>query len=124
MRFRESGEVLHKKFLLKMKGKMYQICVRSITLYGSKTWCLREREMELLRRIKRAAIRALCGADRSKNTNNFMQIMNITVPIERMVRSCVRWYGLVLRREEGNILKEALSFEVIGREKEGNLKAT
>ena len=31
-------------------------------LYGSETWCLREDEMEILRRTKRAMVRAMCGA--------------------------------------------------------------
>ena len=40
-----------------------------------------------------------------------------------MVRAAaVRWYGLVLRREENNILKEALNFEVTERRKRGRPK--
>ena len=31
-------------------------------LYGSETWCLRENEMAILRRTKRAMVRAMCGA--------------------------------------------------------------
>ena len=46
-----------------------------------------------------------------------MQMLSITVPIERLVRAAaVGWYGYVLRKEESNILKEALNFEL--REKE------
>ena len=37
MRFQESGEVLYgRKFLLEMKEKVYQICVRSAVLCRSK----------------------------------------------------------------------------------------
>ena len=51
--FRERGEVLYeRRLLLKMKGKEYMICVRSAILYGSETWCLREREVELIRSEK------------------------------------------------------------------------
>ena len=99
MRFRECEKVLHKKFLLKMKGKMYQICVRSTTLYESKTWCLRERQMELLRRIERAVIRAMCEADRLKNTRELTHMLNVTVPIERMISAAtVIWYEHILQR--------------------------
>ena len=39
----ECRELLHgKSFLLMMKGRVYQSCVRSAMLYGSETWCLRE----------------------------------------------------------------------------------
>ena len=43
VKFRECGELLHgKKFLLKMKGRIYQSCVQSAVLYGREIWCLRE----------------------------------------------------------------------------------
>ena len=44
-----------------MKGMIYQSCVRLAMLYGSETWCLRENEMEILRRTERAMVRAMCG---------------------------------------------------------------
>ena len=46
IKFRECGELLYgRKFLLKMKRKIYQSCIRSAILYGSEMWCLRENEM-------------------------------------------------------------------------------
>ena len=44
-----------------MKGKIYNSCVRSATLYGSEAWCLREKKMAILRRTERAMIQAMCG---------------------------------------------------------------
>ena len=42
IKFSEYGELLHgRKFSLKMKGRIYQSCVRSAMLYGSETWCPR-----------------------------------------------------------------------------------
>ena len=64
-------------------------------LCGSETWCLKEREVELLR-TERAMIRAIFGMkliDR-KNTEELMQMFVVTVPIEIMVSfAAVRWYG-------------------------------
>ena len=40
-----------------MKEKVYQNCVKLAMLHRSETWCLREREVELSRRTKRA----MCG---------------------------------------------------------------
>ena len=51
-----------KKVSLKMKGMVYQSCVKSAMLYGSETWCVRENEMAALRRTERAMVRAICGA--------------------------------------------------------------
>ena len=62
IKFRECGELLYgRKFSLKMKGRIYQSCVRSAMLYGSETWCLRENEMTILIRTGKAMLRAMCG---------------------------------------------------------------
>ena len=42
-------------------------------LYGSETWCLREKEMGIMRRTERAMVRAMCGAklvDRKNTEDN------------------------------------------------------
>ena len=58
--FGEREELLYeRKLSLKMKGRIYQSCVRSALLYGSETWCLEENEMAILRKIKKAMIRAM-----------------------------------------------------------------
>ena len=54
IKFRECEELLHgRKFSLKMKGRIYQSCIRSAMLYGSKMWCLRENEMAILTRTEK-----------------------------------------------------------------------
>ena len=53
-KFRECGELLYgRKFLLKMKGRIYQTCVKSAMLYGSETCRLRENEMAILEELKK-----------------------------------------------------------------------
>ena len=62
IKFRECSEILiGRRFSLKMKGKIYKSCVRSVMRYGSEAWCLREKEMAILRRTERTIIRAMCG---------------------------------------------------------------
>ena len=61
MKFRECSEILKgRRFLLKMKEKIYKSCERSAMSYGSEAWCLREKEMAILRRTERAINRAMC----------------------------------------------------------------
>ena len=56
--FRECGEILFgKKFFLRMKGKIYKSYVRSTMLYRSKTWCLRENKIAILRKSERFMVR-------------------------------------------------------------------
>ena len=55
VKFKECRELLNsKRFSLKMKGMVYQSCVRygSCVRYESETWCLRENEMAILRRTR------------------------------------------------------------------------
>ena len=62
MKFRECSEILiGGRFSLKTKGKIYKTCVRSAMLYGSETWCLREKEIAILRRTEKAMTRAMWG---------------------------------------------------------------
>ena len=61
IQFRECGKLLYgRKFSLKMKGWIYQSCVRSAMLYVSETRCQSENEMAILRRTEKATIRAMC----------------------------------------------------------------
>ena len=98
MKFRECSEILKgRRFSLKMKGKIYKSCIRSAMLYGSEAWCLREKEMTILR-TERAMIRAMCGVkllDR-RNREELMDMLGIKESLDRMAKaSSIRWYGHV-----------------------------
>ena len=57
MKFRECSEILKgRRFSLTMKRNIRKSCVRSAMLYGSEARCLREKEIAILRRTKRAMI--------------------------------------------------------------------
>ena len=118
VKFKKCSEILKgRRFSLKMKGKIYKSCVRSAMLYGSEAWCLREKEMAILRRNERAMIRAMCGVkllDR-RNSEELMDMLGIKESLDRMAKaSSVRWYGHVLRKEDENVIVKALKFEVSG----------
>ena len=42
----------------------------------------------------------------------------------KVYESCVRWYGRLLRRKEGNVLREVLNFENDGRRERDRSKST
>ena len=125
--FRDYGELLYGRFPLKLKGAVYKGYVRPAVLYGSETWCLKESEMGILRRIERFVVRAVCGVqlnDRKRSTDlTFMMVLKETIDQLAMANS-VCWYGHVLSREDGHILRRALDFEVEGQRKKGRLKRT
>ena len=118
IKFRECSEMLKgRRFSLKMKGKVCKSCVRSAMLYGSEAWCLREKEMAILRKTERAMIRAMCGVkllDR-RNSEELMYILSIKESLDRMAKArSVWWYSHVLRKEDENVIVKALKFEVSG----------
>ena len=94
---------------------VYWSCVRSVMLYGSESWCLRENEMAVLRRTERAMVRAMSGVKlmEKKRTEDLMDILGLKETVVQMSKaSGVRWYGHVLRRDEGDVLRKALCWSL------------
>ena len=61
-------------------------------LYGSEAWCLRENEMETLRRTENA-MRAMCGVKLIKKRSQLMSLLGAKDTLDKLVRaSGVRWY--------------------------------
>ena len=54
---------------------------------------------------------------------NLMLMLDFNEAIHQMsIAKNVIWYGHVLRREDGNVLRRALDFEAEGKRKKGRLK--
>ena len=93
-------------------------------LYGSETWCLREKEMAILR-TERAMIRVMCGVKllNRRNSEKLMDMLGIKESLDRMAKaSSMRWYGDVLRKGYENVIVKALKFEVSGSRGRGRPK--
>ena len=96
-------------------------------LYGSETWCLKENEMAILRRAERAMVRAMCGVKLmdKKNTEELMDVLGLKETVDKLAKANgVRWLGHVLRREEDDVLRKALAYEVDGLRRRGRPKKT
>ena len=119
IKFRECGKLLYgRKFLLKMKGRIYQNCVKSAMRYGSETWSLRENEMAILRRTEKAIMRAICGIEmiEKRRSQELTSLLGLKDTLDELARaSGMQWYGHVLRRDNGGVLRRALDFGVAGR---------
>jgi len=88
MKFRECSELLKgKMFSLKIKGKVYKSCVRFAMMYGNETWCLREKEMVILR-TERAMIRRMCSVKpmNRRNTEELMAMLGLEESLDRMAK--------------------------------------
>ena len=125
---RECDELFYgRKFSLKMKGWIYRSCVRSAIMYGSETWCLRKNEIAILRRTEKAMIRAMCGVKliEKRRIQKLVSLLGLKDTLDKVARaSRVRWYGHVLRRDDYDVLRRALDFEVVGRTGRGQPNMT
>ena len=110
-----------------LKGDVYGSYVRPAILYGSEAWYLNESDIGILRRTKRSIVREMCGVqlkDRKRSTYlMFMLCLNETMDLLAMANS-VHWYGHVLRREGGHVLRRILDYEVEGQMMKGKPKRT
>ena len=117
--------MLHgRRFPLRLKGAVYRSYVRPAILYWSEAWCQKESEewrqkeseMEILQRTKRSMVRTMCGVplkDRKRITD-LMIMLEFSETIDQLaMANSVCWYGHMLRREDGHILRRALNFKVI-----------
>ena len=93
-KFRECGEILFgKRYSLQMKGKIYKSYVRSAILYESKTWCLRENEVAILRKAERSMLRAMCSVKLvdKRNTKKLIDMLRLKEAADKLGRAnCMR----------------------------------
>ena len=70
-------------------------------------------------------VRAMCGAKlmEEKRTEDLMEMLGMKETAVQMAKANgVRWYGHVLRRDDGHVVRKALEFEVRGKRKPGRPK--
>ena len=102
---------------MRMKGKVYRCCVRSAILYGSETWYSKENVKAILR-TERAMVRVMCvqKVANRKTTEEQMDMLELKETTDRLATTNrIRWYGHVLRGDDGGVLSVALDLEVSGK---------
>ena len=72
-------------------------------------------------------VRAMCGVQTKgrKRSKDLILMLGLNETAEQLaMANSVCWYGHVLRREDGHVLRRALGFEVEGERNKGGLKRT
>ena len=75
---------------------------------------VRENEMAVLRRTQRAMVTAMCIVKlmEKKRTEDVMEMLGLKETVVQMENANgVRWYGHVMRRNDGPVLRKALSLK-------------
>ena len=77
-------------------------------------------------RTEKAMMRAMCGVKIiEKRSQKSMSLLSLKDTLDEQVRaSGVRWCMHVLRMDNGDVLRRALDFEVVGRRGCGQLNTT
>jgi len=74
-----------KGFSLKLKGKVYTICVRSCLMHGSKTWPMKVEHKLKLNRAEMIMIRWMCVVklNERKNSEELLGLEPVSLMIKR-----------------------------------------
>ena len=125
---RECGELLYgRMFPMKLKGAIYKSYVMPAVLYGSEAWCLKECEMGILQRTERSTLRTICGVQLKniRSSTDMMSMLGLEETMDHLaMANRVRWYGHVLRREDGHVFRRSLDFAIEGQRKKWRPKRT
>ena len=116
-RFRELVPLLASKGLsLAAKGRLYQACVRSVMLYASETWPLKEEDLTRLERNDASMIRWMCRTRLSDHIPSrvLRERMSLVSIRELIQTKRLRWFGHVERMDADNWVSKCRSFMVEG----------
>ena len=125
-KFRELLPLLTSRGSLRLKGKLYATCVRSVMLYGTETWAMKEEDLQRFVRTENCMIRWMCKLARRRGSSltvlrNQLEIESIDVIIRR---GRLRWFGHVERSGEEGWLRRCMDLEVGGRRSRGRPRKT
>jgi len=126
-KFRELSPILTARGAsLKLKGKIYKACVRSVMIYGSETWPMKVEDMQRLERAERMMVRWMCGVTLKDRISSEELLSRVGVePVDDVVRrGRLRWFGHVERKSEDDWVKRCLELEIAGKAGRGRSRKT
>ena len=126
-KFRELVPLLASKGLsLAAKGRLFQACVRSVMLYASETWQLKEEDLSRLERADASMIRWMCRTRLSEHiASKVLRGRLGLVSVRDLIQTKrLRWFGHVERMDVDNWVSKCRSYKVEGRLARGRPKKT
>jgi hypothetical protein len=126
-KFRELAPLLTMRGAsLKMKGKIYRICVQTVMMYGSETWPMKVADMSRLERTEGMMIRWMCSVtlrDRVASKELRMRL-GIESVLDLVRRSRLRWFGHVERKNNNDWVSRCRNVSVEGSKGKGRGRKT
>jgi len=108
---------------LRLKGKIYKICVQRVLVYVSETWATKADDIQ---RLQRAMVRWMCGVKlKDRRSNRELLDRLHVVEIGTVVsRGRLGWYDHVERMPKEKWVSKCRELEVEGDKGKGNGKNT
>ena len=123
-KFRELLPILTSRVLsMKKKGFLYQSCIRSVMLYGSETWPIKEVDVGRLQRTDRSMMRWMAGVRLQDRKSSAELLSRFDLPpIRNVIQSRrLRWFGHVERMDNNNWVQRCMQLQVEGQRSKGRL---
>ena len=125
-KWRELASILTNKSIpLKSRARVYEMCVRSVLIYGSEAWPLTQSLTELLRTTDRRMMRYMANIRLKDKIPNKEVARRCGLPDleSRLRQRRLRWFGHV-KRAEADIIGEVSTLPVAGRRPPGRPQKT
>ena len=108
---------------LRIRGRVYEACVRSALLYGAETWALGNRLTDILRSCDRRMLRYMAGVrwQDGRSGSEVAEMCGVEELAGELRKRRLRWYGH-LKRADGGPLGEIEEIRVEGRRPVGRPK--
>ena len=121
---RMSGVICDRRVSARVKGKVYRVAVRPAMLYGLETVALTKRQEAEMEVAELKMLRFSLGVTRMDKIRN--EYIRGTAQVgrfgEKTREARLRWYGHVLRKDDGYIGRRMLRMELPGKRKRGRPK--
>jgi len=121
-KFRELTPIPTGKYIsLKLKGRVYDTCVRSAMIYGSETWAMKTDQEARFERTEMRMVRWMSGVSlkEKRRSADLRASMELDAVGEVVRRNRLRWLGHVLRKDPNDWVRKCMDFEVEGKRSRG-----
>ena len=121
-----AGLLVNRHLPLKSRSKVYNACLRPVLLYGAETWGLSQKMECVLRGCDSRILRYMAGVSlrdrvRSEDVAQRYGVKESSIVLKE---KRLRWYGHVVRREEGEPLNRVREVVVDGARPRGRPRMT
>ena len=124
-KFREIEPLLTARGIsFRLRGRLYEACVRTAMVYGSETWEMKKDLEEMMERTEKSMLRRMFGLEVDVPVEEMRERLGIVGVKEAMRRNRLRWYGHVARKEEDDWVRKSMEMQVAGSRMRGRPRKT